>query len=228
MTLHLLPNLLHPEALLSDSLPQCVQEVLTIIEGLIAESPSEGRRFLKKFQTRLPAHQIPIIDMQEDVDFILQPIQEGQQWGLVSDCGLPCVADPGSKIVSRARELGIEVRAYVGPSSVMMSLMLSGLPGQRFSFHGYIAKDPKRRRQELLTWEKLSLKENQTQIFIEAPHRNQHTLKEMLEVLGPETEVVVAKELMSPHERVVRAKVKEWNRNFQLGKSPVIFLFKAP
>jgi 16S rRNA (cytidine1402-2'-O)-methyltransferase len=224
MTLHLLPNVLIPSAPLEESVPEKVKEVVARLDGLIAENPTEGRRFLKKFQTKVPPNQVPIIDMREDIDFILEPLLQGEEWGLVSDCGLPCVADPGSKIVARAYKKKIPVIAYPGPSSIMMSLMLSGLPGQHFSFHGYIAKEPKKRKEELLKWQR----EPVTHIFIEAPHRNEHTLKEMLQVLKPETEVVVAINLMSDKQEVRRGKAGSWKEKTSMGKDPAIFLFRAP
>jgi 16S rRNA (cytidine1402-2'-O)-methyltransferase len=223
MTLHLLPNLLFPESTLEQSVPECVKEVVARLDGLIAETPTEGRRYLKKFQTKLPPNQIPITDMREDIDFILEPLEQGEEWGLVSDCGLPCVADPGSRIVTRAYQKKIRVVAYPGPSSIMMSLMLSGLPGQHFTFHGYIAKDPKKRQRELIKWQK----EPVTHLFIEAPHRNEHTLKEMLEVLKPDTDVVVAINLMSERQEIRRGKAGKWKEDTQIDKEPAIFLFRG-
>lgn len=222
MTLHLLPNVLIPGVQIEESFPESIKKVVARLDGLIAENPTEGRRFLKKFQTKVPPYQIPIVDMREDIDFILEPLAEGEDWGLVSDCGLPCVADPGSKIVSRAYQKKIAVVGYPGPSSIMMSLMLSGLPGQHFAFHGYIAKEPKKRKEELLKWQR----EPVTHLFIEAPHRNEHTLKEMFQVLKKDTEVVVAINLMSERQEIRRGKVGSWKEKTSIGKDPAIFLFR--
>ena len=133
-------------------MPPAVDKAVASLNGLIAESETGGRRFLSRF--RKDARAVPIALLREDVDFLMEPLLDGEEWGVVSDAGLPCVADPGSQLIAYAQKKGIEVHAFPGPSSVTMALMLSGLYGQSFSFHGYIAKDPQKREQELLAWEK--------------------------------------------------------------------------
>ncbi len=109
----------------------------------------EGRRYLKRFETKKPALEIPIALFNEHtpedhIDFLLEPIANGERWGLVSDAGLPCIADPGSKLVHRARQKGLHVQAFVGPSAILLALMLSGLPGQKFYFNGYLNREPEK------------------------------------------------------------------------------------
>src|SRR5258708_21049619 len=147
----LLPNLLGEHRHHEMFLPSSVDKAVSSLDGLIAESDIEGRRFLKRFETKKPAMEIPIALFNEHtpddhIDFLLEPIVKGGRWGLVSDAGLPCIADPGAKLVQRARQLGILIQAFVGPSSILFALMLSGLPGQKFAFQGYLPKGPEDRK----------------------------------------------------------------------------------
>lgn len=231
----LLPNLLgesirHHEIYLPDS----VDKAVSTLDGLIAESESGGRRFLSRFETKKPAAQIPIALLNEhtkddELDFLLEPLRKGERWGVVSDCGMPCVADPGSKLVNRARQSGIIVQAFVGPSSILLSLMLSGLPGQRFCFRGYLDKDPSGRKTEILEIEKISKKEKSTQIFIEAPYRNQHTLEMLVNSLSDQTSLCVAWDLTLPTQGIVSQKVNLWKKSPlpNIDKKPAIFLVNA-
>ena len=135
----LLPNVLADVKHHEPFLPSSVDKAVASIDGLIAESASAGRRFLARFETKKPTNEIPIAlfnehTKEEDIDFLLEPIRKGERWGLISDGGLPCIADPGAKLVKRANISGIIVQAFVGPSSPMLALMLSGLPAQRFYF----------------------------------------------------------------------------------------------
>ena len=148
-TLYLIPNLLGKEALVAASLPATIHEIMPKLDGLIAESSTKGRAFLQKFKLKRPPNHIPIAVWGEEIDFLLEPLLEGETWGFVSDCGLPCLADPGSTLVKRAHQRKIPVEALVGPSSIYLALMLSGLPGQQFFFHGYLAKEPQKREEEV-------------------------------------------------------------------------------
>ena len=150
----LLPNLLgelpHPEIFL----PQSVFKAVSTIDGLIAESETCGRRYLKRFETKKSYQDTPVALLNEhtpseDLDFLLEPILKGERWGLISDAGLPCIADPGFELVRRARLKGIPIQAFVGPSSILMGLMLSGLPAQKFTFQGYLDKTPVKREEQL-------------------------------------------------------------------------------
>lgn len=230
----LLPNLLaetrHHELFLPASVDRAVKD----IDGLIAESHQAGRRYLSRFETLKPTNDIPIAlynekSLETDYDFFLDPIRKGERWGLLSDAGLPCVADPGSKLVKRARLLGITVQAFVGPSSILLSLMQSGLPGQKFYFHGYLNRDRQKRQTEIRTLEKNSLNEGVTQIFIEAQHRNEHLLESLLAILDDETTLCVAWELTTPEQGILSQPVRLWKKSPlpNLSKKNAIFLFSA-
>lgn len=227
----LLPNLLGDHRHADPFLPSSVAKAVQTLDGLIAESETEGRRFLKRFETAKPASEIPIALFNEhtpdaDIDFLLEPMKQGQRWGLVSDAGLPCVADPGAKLVRRARQIGIPIQAFVGPSSILLALMQSGLPGQRFAFNGYLDREPSKRRAEIQQLAKKSKEEEMTQIFIEAPYRNKHTIEALVESLPDSCWLCVAWDLTMPTQGLVSQPVQLWKKSPlpNLEKKPAIFL----
>lgn len=227
----LLPNLLGDHRHAEIFLPSSVAKAVQTLDGLIAESETEGRRFLKRFETAKPAAEIPIALFNEhtpdsDIDFLLEPIKQGQRWGLVSDAGLPCIADPGAKLVSRARQVGIPIQAFVGPSSILLALMQSGLPGQRFAFQGYLDREPQKRRGQIQRLAKKSKEEEMTQIFIEAPYRNKHTLEALVAELPDSCWLCVAWDLTMPTQGLVSQPIQLWKKSPlpNIEKKPAIFL----
>lgn len=231
-TLLLLPNLLADYRHAEVFLPASVFKAMQSIDGLIAESEMEGRRYLKRFETKKPAMEIPIAlfnehTPEENLDFLLEPVVAGERWGLVSDAGLPCIADPGSKLVLRAIQRGIHIQAFVGPSSILMALMLSGLPGQKFFFHGYLNKEPNKRKDEIKQLAQQSQKEQATQLIMEAPYRNRHTLETLLQTLPNHSLLSVAWDLTLPTQGVMTQTVSQWKKCSlpNLDKKPAIFLF---
>ncbi len=230
----LLPNLLGDVRHHQPFLPASVDKAVISIDGLIAESAQAGRRYLSRFETVKPTNEIPIALYNEhtpdsEIDFILQPIREGQRWGLLSDGGLPCIADPGYKLVRQARISGLSIQSFVGPSSIMLALMQSGLPGQKFYFHGYLAKESDNRRKEIKDLEKKSVAEDITQIFIETAYRNQQMLESLIEILHEDTWLCVAWELTTPEQGILSQPVKLWKKSPlpNLAKKNAIFLFKG-
>lgn len=222
----LLPNLLGDLPDHSPFLPGSVDSAVASLDGLIAESEKGGRRFLSRFKLSKKPHEIPIALLNkhnQDYDFLLEPCLQGETWGVVSDAGLPCLADPGALLVARARERGVKVEAFIGPSSIVLSLMLSGLPSQCFHFHGYLPKDPKNRDQAI----RKTARSAGTQIFIEAPHRNEGTLEALLRELPDEVKLCVACDLTLPSQRVMTEKVATWKKVPlpKIQKKPTIFLF---
>ncbi len=227
----LLPNLLGELPHAELFLPNSVFKAVSTLDGLIAESESGGRRYLKRFETKKPFHEVPIALFNEhskesDIDFILEPITKGERWGLVSDAGLPCIADPGYQLVQRARQIGIMVQAFVGPSSIFMALMLSGLPAQKFYFHGYLDKTPNKRQEQIKKLFTASKTEGSTQIFIEAPYRNAHTLQAVLDDLPNDRWLCVAWDLTLPTQGIVCMKGEQWKKSPppNLEKKPAIFI----
>lgn len=227
----LFPNLLGKDRNHEAYFPKSVDQAVETIDGLIAESETAGRRFLGRFQTKKDPREIPIALYNEhtkddDIDFLLEPLKNGERWGFVSDAGLPCIADPGSKLVFRARQIGIKVQAYVGPSSLLLGLMLSGLSGQSFTFHGYLEKDAERLKARLKELEAEAKKTGYTQIFMERPYKNKQTMAALMDVLGAETLLSVAWELTTPDQGVLTQTVENWNKSPlpNLEKKNAIFL----
>jgi 16S rRNA (cytidine1402-2'-O)-methyltransferase len=230
----LLPNLLGEFRHAEVFLPASVFKAMQTVDGLIAESEKEGRRYLKRFLTKKPAAEIPIALYNEHtpdshLDFLLEPITAGERWGLISDAGLPCIADPGSKLVLRAQQRGIHTQAFVGPSSLLFALMLSGLPGQKFFFQGYLEKDAIERKKQIKHLVEQSRIEHATQLFMEAPYRNRHMLNTLLEMLPENAWLCVAWDLTLPTQGVMTQPIAQWKKCSlpQLEKKPTIFLFHA-
>lgn len=227
MTLFLLPNLLSHEADLETQLPAGLHTIVSQLNGLIVENEKEGRLYLKRFGRR----DVPLALLNEhtaprELDGLLEPVVKGEIWGVISDAGLPCLADPGAALVRRARELGIPLKALPGPSSIPLGLLLSGLEAQRFAFHGYLPREEEQRRAQLKTLEKRSKQEKATQLFIEAPYRNQALLSSALAVLDPKTQLAVAVDLTAPTEQVFCKTVQQWKKSPlpSLDKRPALFL----
>jgi 16S rRNA (cytidine1402-2'-O)-methyltransferase len=235
-TLLLFPNVLGDVLHHDMFLPESVGRAVKGIDGLIAESEKGGRRFLSRFNLEVPVHTIPLAlfnehTPDEDIDFFLEPIKkDGERWGFVSDGGLPCIADPGAKIVRRARQVGIQVQAFSGPCSITHALVLSGLNGQRFSFHGYLPKRPEERAVEIQRLEKRAFQEDETQIFIEAPYRNMKALETLLETLCDNTLLCIAWDLTLPGQGVHTHSVGTWKKSPlpNLEKRCATFLMGAP
>lgn len=230
----LLPNLLGDVRYHQPFLPASVDKAVISLDGLISESVHAGRRYLSRFETTIPTHNIPIALYNEhtpddDINFLLEPIRKGERWGLLSDGGLPCISDPGYKLVRQARLLGLGIQSFVGPSSILLALMQSGLPGQKFYFHGYLAKDSEGRQKELVELQKNSQSEKVTQIFIETPYRNQQMLESLIHTLSDETWLCIAWELTTPDQGILSQPVKTWKKSPlpALAKKNAIFLFHS-
>lgn len=226
----LLPNVLASAVDVACFLPPILHEIMLTLDGLIAESEGGARSYLNRYKTKKRAHLMPVALLsgeKSDLDFLLEPIRKGEIWGLISDAGLPCLADPGAQLVLRARYHGIKVRAISGPSSITLALMQSGLSGQRFSFHGYIAKEGEQRKKELLAWQRLAQEERATQIFIEAPYRNKHTYLDCLKYLHPKTMLCIASNLTAEDEIIITLPVEKHDTALaeKIAKKPTLFLF---
>lgn len=168
----------------------------------------------------------------ETVDFLFQKellkksIEEKFSIGLITDAGCPAVADPGSKIVAMAHELGLKVAPFIGPSSIILALMSSGFNGQKFSFKGYLPTKPQDRKATIKKLESKLISEDETQIFIETPYRNEALFTDLLSVLNPKTKICIAMDLTAPSELIHTFSVVDW-RKMELpifAKKPTIFL----
>ena len=166
---------------------------------------------------------------QKDVNALLAPLLAGKDVGLMSDAGCPGVADPGAKLVELAHQKGIRVIPFVGPSSILLSLMASGFNGQQFTFLGYLPVDKTQRNQKLKEIEKRSLTHKETQIFIETPYRNQHMLEAIMSVCQPNTKLCIACDVSLTTELISSKTIASWRKSPlpDLHKRPAIFLLLA-
>ena len=162
----------------------------------------------------------------EAVEAMVRPIAEGHSAGVISEAGVPGVADPGALAAEACHRLGIRVVPLVGPSSILMALMASGLNGQSFAFCGYLPVRPPERAKALRTLERRAHAEGQSQIFIEAPYRNVKLLEQILSVCGVETRLTVACDITAPDEYIATRSVGAWRREAMpdIGKRPTIFI----
>ena len=234
--LYLLPNLLADLESHTSQLPSSVDEAVATLTHLIAENEKEGRHFLKRFAYPTPKtfreisiHLLNEHSTLEQKKELIAEVKKGGVWGLISDCGMPCLADPGADLVLMARDRGIPVKTFPGPSSPLLALVLSGLGGQRFTFHGYLPKDELPLVAELKRIEKLSKQEQSTHLFIETPYKNQRLFDKMLQTLDDETFLCLACDLTLPEQFVTTKRIKQWKLQpvKEFNKRPCIFLIRA-
>lgn len=228
-TLYLIPTPLG-ESPLELILPAGVAQITSKLEIFIVEHPKTARQFLKQVGTTLPlqAIQMNLLDEHtraEDIGGLLKPLLEGKDAGLISEAGCPAVADPGSELVRQAHGLKIPVVPLVGPSSIMLALMASGLNGQRFRFLGYLPTEKNARIDRIREIEKDSNRQDETQIFIETPYRNDVLMEDLLQVCSNDTLLSVAMNLTLPNQFVRMQSVGQWRKDrVELGKHPAVFL----
>ena len=216
------------------TVPAYVLAILHRLDVFIAERARTARRFIRRTDPVKPIDELIFFELNqhtppETADTFLHPAEEGKDIGLLSEAGCPCVADPGARIVAIAHGKGIDIVPLVGPSSILLALMASGMNGQQFCFHGYLpARRPEAAR-ELKKLEQLSGKLRQTQIFIETPYRNNGLLQEALKTLAPSTRLCIAADLTLPSEYIRTLTVEEWkSQNIpDLQRRPAIFLINS-
>lgn len=213
-TLYLLPTPIggpHPEAVL----PAEVLSTTRSIEHFVVEELRTARRYLSAIGHPRPIAELQLAELNEhtpptEVDGLLRPLLDGHNVGLMSEAGLPAVADPGALLVAAAHRHGIAVMPLVGPSSLMLTLMASGLNGQRFAFAGYLPAKPDERRRQLRLLEQRSRAEGQTQLFIEAPYRNAKLLDDIVRTCAPSTLLTLGCDLTLPSGFVRTLSVAQW------------------
>lgn len=215
-------------------LPRTVRELAARLDTYIAENAKTARAFLKLIGTVRPLQEITIHTLDSRVDAQqmrawLTPLQESGEIGLVSEAGCPAVADPGAKVVAIAHTMGLQVHPWVGPSSILLGLMASGLDGQRFAFHGYAPVEPAARARQLKSWEAISQQQTQTQILIETPYRNAAMFDTLRQTLKGDTRLCVARSLTTADEWIQTHTVAEWKSRPapDLNKMPTLFLYLA-
>lgn len=211
-------------------LPISVKKAIEKIDHYIVEHEKNARRFIKsvvpeKKQPNLIFKEINKFTKPEEVPPMLDPCLDGLDVGIISDAGCPGIADPGARAVHYAHELGIKIVPLVGPSSILLAMMASGLNGQNFAFNGYLPIDKRERKTELRRLEKLSKDLDQSQLFIETPYRNNQMLQSLIEDLNPQTRICVACDLTLASEYIKTAPVNQWKKiKVDLHKRPTLFV----
>ncbi|MGG4773901.1 SAM-dependent methyltransferase [Paenalcaligenes sp. Me52] len=232
--LHLIPVGLG-DSPIQNWLPAQTQQLAQSLTIYIAENAKTARAFLKQVETTTPIQEITIHTLDkrgtsaQQIREWLQPLKDGANIGLVSEAGCPAVADPGAAVVAAAHTMGIEVVPHVGPSSILLGLMASGLDGQQFAFHGYPPVNAAERSKTLKDWEANSRKHHQTQLFIETPYRNEAVFSALLSTLQPTTRLCIGRALTTADQWICTRTVAQWAKASppEFNKQPTIFLFLA-
>lgn len=211
-------------------LPLSIKKTIEELEDYIVENEKTARRFIKRVVPNKSQHVLKLkilnkYTQESELQSFLNPCLQGISMGIISEAGCPAIADPGADIVSIAHDLDIKVVPLVGPSSILLALMSSGMNGQSFAFNGYLPIDKQERKQEIKILERRSLELNQAQLFIETPYRNNQMLADLSVILHPSTKVCVACDLTLPTEYIKTKTAKSWKSNTEdLHKRPAMFI----
>jgi 16S rRNA (cytidine1402-2'-O)-methyltransferase len=230
--LYLVPTVI-AEGTVASVIPLQVRSTIQHIRYFLVEDLRTSRRYLSSLKIfdsveTLNFSQLDKKTRPEDVNELMNPLFEGHDIGLLSESGCPGVADPGSSAVEFAHKRGIRVIPLVGPSSILLALMASGLNGQQFAFHGYLPIEAKTLASKIGELEKESRIKGQTQIFIETPYRSDSLFRQLVKNLGPSTNLCLAVDLTGKSEMILTQSIKKWkSADMKLSKLPVLFLFLA-
>ena len=230
--LYLIPTTLG-ETAVEKVLPAEIMLVVRSLRYFVVENTRTARRHLKKIAPEIIIDDLDFKELNEHtqkvgLELLLEPIRKGFDMGILSEAGCPGVADPGADLVKIAHEKGIRVVPLVGPSSILLSLMASGMNGQNFAFIGYLPVKPLERSNAIRDIERNSGRDKQTQIFIEAPYRNIKLLTDLLSVCSAHTRLCIAVDLTLDSEFVVTKTIAEWKKALpDINKRPAIFLLQS-
>jgi 16S rRNA (cytidine1402-2'-O)-methyltransferase len=232
-TLYLIPVTLGDDNV-APVVPEYVLNIARQLGTFVVENEKTARRFLSVIKTQRPVRELELLTLNEhtqekELPGLLKPLLAGQDIGVMSEAGCPGIADPGAKLVELAHRKGIRVMPLVGPSSILLALMASGLNGQSFRFLGYIPADKAARIQRLKEIEMTSAKQHETQLFIETPYRNQHLLEDILAHCQAHTRLSLACNISLADELILTKTVAEWKRSElpDLHKKPTVFSLLA-
>ena len=229
--LYLLPTTLGENEPL-EVMPYSVKTMVELIDHYIVENEKSARRFIKKITPKKSQPSLTIMKLDKYAEELetrtfLDVCEQGISVGLLSEAGVPAVADPGATIVKLAHEKGIKVVPLVGPSSILMALMASGMNGQNFAFNGYLPIDNSDRKKAIKDLEKLSKEKNQSQIFIETPYRNEKMFTDLKSALTPATLLCIAVDITLPNEYIKTYSITNWKKQSpDLHKRPAIFIIQ--
>jgi 16S rRNA (cytidine1402-2'-O)-methyltransferase len=227
-TLYLIPTSLSKRPLIEE-LKESDLNIVRTLSYFIVETPKIARSYFKGLGVVIQELDMRVLDehtKQNDIPFLIEPLVQGFSMGLMTDAGCPGVGDPGSLVVRECHRLGIKVVPLVGPSSIILSLMASGLNGQRFRFLGYLPKNPESRRKIIKRIENESIRNNESEIFIEAPYRNKRLFDDLMSVCNANTELTVAVDLTGKNEDIRTMKISEWkmSKNINILDIPSIYI----
>lgn len=232
-TLYLIPVSLGP-APLTLTTPTEVTSRARCLDYFVVENAKTARAELKRFEHPAPLRDLDIRELPEkpgqaDLDALLAPLLAGRDGGLMSEAGCPAVADPGALLVRRAHERGVTVAPLVGPSSLLLALMASGLNGQSFAFHGYLPIEDEARKRRIRELETESARHSRTQLFIETPYRNDRMLEALKAHCQPNTRLCVARDLTTADEWIATRRIADWQKQTppDLARRPTVFLLLA-
>ena len=218
------------EGAVENVLPASNLALVGEIKHFVVENVRSARRFLKKCDRSINIDELTFYELNRHTDpnviaDYLQPLERGEAMGVISEAGCPAIADPGADVVAIAQRKGLKVRPLVGPSSILMGLMGSGFNGQSFAFVGYLPIDQGERARKFKEMERLIRNDNQTQIFIETPYRNNKLMAEMCKQLPGNLALCVATDITGEGEKIVTKTVREWaHTKYDFDKVPTIFL----
>lgn len=213
-----------------DVLPQTVKRSIELLDEYIVENEKTARKFIKSIYPEKVQSTLKLSSLNKHTEVsehskMLQSCMEGKNIGLMSEAGCPGVADPGAVIVKLAHEKGIQVIPLVGPSSILLAIMASGMNGQSFAFNGYIPIEKGEKKLALKNLEKLSQDKNQSQIFIETPYRNNKMLEDIIQAVNPSTHICIATDITLPSEYIKTMRASEWKKTqVDLHNRPTIFI----
>jgi len=227
--LYLIPTRLGDDIKL-EVLPISIKKIIETTNHYIVENEKTARRFIKKIspaksQPSLHFETINKFTVDRELPAFLEPCMEGYNIGVLSEAGCPGIADPGAKVVTIAHQKNIPVVPMVGPSSILLAMMGSGMNGQGFSFNGYLPIDKQERKQKIRQLERISMEQNQSQIFIETPYRNQKVLEDLKNTLTKSTRLCIAADITLTTEYIKTKTIDDWNKTtVDLQKRPCIFI----
>ena len=226
-TVYLIPSLLNEEAV--QTIPLYIIDTVKDCQTFFVENERTARRFLKKIWNEIVIDSYEWFVIDNNINAILkQKIKEGKNIGIISEAGCPGVADPGQELIAIAQEMNVEIKPLVGPNSVLLALMASGMNGQRFQFLGYLPINEHEKIKAIKELEAESQKKNCTQIFIETPYRNNQLIESILKTCKPSTKFCIAADLTGKNEWIKTRTIADWKKEKpDLHKRPAIFLILA-
>lgn len=225
---YLIPTFLSDDN--TDILPNSALSIAREIDEFVVENEKTARAFLKKIGNKHPQSQFIFHELNEHTDAksisgLSAVLKKNKSIGVLSEAGCPAVADPGSEFVKMAHEQNVKVVPLIGPSSMLLALMASGMNGQSFCFHGYLPRESGPRKNKLKDLEKDAIKKDQTQLFIETPYRNQQMLADILETLLASTRLCIAFDVTGAGEYIRTLSIQDWKKNkIDFHKKPAVFL----